>query len=136
MRIIVCVDDTYGMLFNRRRQSKDSLLRADMLGITENSKLWMNAYSASQFEEQTDNICVDEDFLHKAEQDDYCFVENADIAPYAESILCVIVYRWNRSYPSDQKFPAELFETRWQLESTVDFAGSSHETITREVYVL
>ena len=135
MKLIVCVDDNFGMLFNKRRQSKDSHLRADMLELTREGNLWMNAYSAAQFVDAS-ALHIDEAFLDKAAMDDYCFVENADIAPYAESILCVIVYRWNRSYPSDQKFPAELFETRWQLESTVDFAGSSHETITREVYVL
>lgn len=134
MILIVCVDDKLGMAFNNRRQSKDSALRADLLALT-GGKLWMNAYSAAQFEEDCE-FYADDDFLDKAEIDDYCFVENADIAPYAERVSGVILYRWNRHYPSDKKFPIELFKDRWSLESSFEFAGSSHETITREVYVL
>lgn len=123
------------MLFNKRRQSKDSVLRADILELTQGSGLWMNTYSAAQFKE-TGDLCVDEDFLTKAGPGDYCFVENADIVPYAGAVAGVIIYRWNRVYPSDAKFPVALFEGRWRLESTVEFAGFSHDTITREVYAL
>ncbi len=134
MKLIVCIDDKLGMAFNNRRQSKDSALRADILTLTD-GKLWMNTYSAAQFEE-ANTFYMDDDFLDKAAADDYCFVENADIAPYAERVSGVILYRWNRHYPSDRKFPMELFEDRWILESTFEFPGSSHETITREVYAL
>lgn len=136
MTLIVCVDDRLGMLFNHRRQSKDQALRADMLELTKNRKLWMNGYSAAQFEENAGNICVYEAFLDKAAPKDFCFVENADIAQYAHLASSVILYRWNRVYPADLCFPVELFEDRWHLESRVDFPGTSHETITREVYVL
>lgn len=136
MTLIVCVDDRFGMLFNRRRQSKDQALRADMLELTKNHKLWMNGYSASQFAENAGNICVHEAFLEQADPKDYCFVENADIAQYAPVASSVILYRWNRVYPADLRFPAELFADRWHLESRVDFPGTSHETITREVYAL
>lgn len=135
MKLIVCVDDKLGMLYNKRRQSKDRLLRADMLEVTRGSKLWMNAYSAGQFEDAS-NICIDEDFLEKAGPEEYCFVENADIVPYADGVRGVIVYRWNRTYPSDRKFPMELFADSWKQADAVDFAGSSHDTITREVYEL
>ncbi len=95
----------------------------------------MNTYSAAQFAETCD-FSVAEDFLEKAAPEDYCFVENADIVPYAGRVAGVILYRWNRAYPSDVKFPVALFEDRWKLESTVEFAGSSHDLITREVYTL
>ena len=136
MTLILCVDDMLGMLFNNRRQSKDKALRQNMLELTRDSKLWMNAYSASQFDEIADNICVHEAFLEKADPEDFCFVENADIAQYAHRVSSVILYRWNRIYPSDKQFPAELFKNRWYLENRTDFPGTSHETITREVYVL
>ena len=35
MKIIVCVDDNFGMLFNNRRQSKDQMLLEDMMGKIE-----------------------------------------------------------------------------------------------------
>lgn len=135
MKLIVCVDDNFGMLFNKRRQSKDSNVRADMLELTREGKLWMNAYSAAQFEDGS-MLHVDEDFLRKAAPEDYCFVENADMLPYADGFSGVIAYRWNRAYPSDVKFPIDLFQNRWTLISSTEFAGSSHEKITREIYEL
>lgn len=136
MVLVVCVDDKMGMLFNGRRQSKDRLLRADLLQLTEGRQLWMNSYSATQFDEVAAHICVDESFLDKADTDDYCFVENTDIAPYADRVTGVLIYRWNRSYPGDAFFPLELFENRWHLLSREEFSGSSHDTVTREVYKL
>lgn len=136
MKVIVCLDDKNGMLFAGRRQSKDSLLRADILQLTCGHTLWMDSYTFSQFAEPGENIRVDEDYFSKAEPDDYCFVEKGDMLPYAGKVTGVILYRWNRAYPSDKKFPEERFASKWQLTSIVEFAGSSHETITREVYRL
>ena len=135
MKLIVCLDDRDGMLFNRRRQSKDSALRAKLLQQTAGSRLWMNGYSASQFETR-EGITVDEDFMRKAEADDFCFVENTDISAYAGQVTGVIIYRWNRAYPGDTVFPVTLFEGRWQPVSREDFPGNSHELITQEAYAL
>jgi len=33
MIVAVCVDDKFGMLFNKRRQSKDRELRKDLLSL-------------------------------------------------------------------------------------------------------
>ncbi len=133
MNVIVCIDDEYGMLFNLRRQSRDRLLRERILMLTKGKKLWMNLYSAKQFEEEcAENMFVDEDFLHNAGNGDYCFVENEDITKHIQKIEKIILYRWNRRYPSDFKFALDLSD--WTMESTFEFAGSSHEKITEEIY--
>lgn len=134
MKIIVCLDDRSGMLFLKRRQSQDSALRQKLLERTAGSVLWMNRYSAGQFTEGT--FRVDEQFLDKAGAGEYCFVENADILPCLDRIEGVIVYRWNRHYPSDMKFPTSVFAERWKLMETREFPGSSHDLITEEVYTL
>lgn len=136
MKIILCLDDKNGMLFNRRRQSKDSALRTHLLKTTAGGKLWMNSYSLAQFEGADDAITVSEEFLEQAGGQDYCFVENTDISAYAHKVTGVIIYRWNREYPRDMTFPAELFADRWKLAKREDFPGNSHETITQEVYTL
>lgn len=136
MKIIVCLDDKNGMLFAGRRQSKDSLLRQRVLELTRVSRLWMNSYTAGQFTEAAENLCCDEAFLEKAAPGEYCFVENTDISPYADQIESVIIYRWNRAYPGDVKFPMELFADVWRMESHLEFPGSSHESITEETYIL
>lgn len=136
MIIIVCLDDHNGMLFNKRRQSKDSCVRARVLELCGEGPLWMNAYSAAQFSEDTPSLRVAEDFLEMAGAGEYCFVENTDMTAAADRAEGLVIYRWNRSYPSDVKFPMELFSHKWHLESTEDFAGSAHERITQEVYTL
>ena len=97
MNIIICVDDNMGMMFNNRRQSQDRALRERILEITKGKNLYMNGYSASQFTEGS-NIIVDENFLDKAQQGDFCFVENSDIRVYNSKIEKLIIYKWNRNY--------------------------------------
>ncbi len=46
MIIMICLDDRGGMLFNKRRQSQDVLLRQQILTETAGGRLWMNSYSA------------------------------------------------------------------------------------------
>ena len=135
MRLAVCIDETWGMLFCKRRQSQDCLLRQRLLEEAGEGGLWMNAYSAKQFE-PSDKIRVDEDFLSKAGPEDLCFVEDADLTPYIREVCQVRLYHWNRRYPFTEFFPREAFESRWHLESRTEFPGSSHETITEEVYRL
>lgn len=138
MIVIACVDNNMGMLFNQRRQSQDRGLREKILQRCEDHKLWMNAYSYKQFEEQAANkditICVAEDFLTRAEAEDYCFVENADVANCSNEIEQIILYCWNRDYPADFYFTVPVHSKPWRLVSLEDFCGSSHEKITEEVY--
>lgn len=131
---IVCVDDRGGVLFNRRRQSQDALLRADALAMAAGSRLWMNAYTRSQFREDAELAVVEEDFLEKAGPGDYCFVEGLPLSPHLEQIEAVVLYRWNRAYPFDTVLDLALEVPPWQLVSSSEFAGSSHERITKEVY--
>ena len=144
MKVIVCVDDGNGMLFNKRRQSQDRVLRDVVQKMTAGQKLWMNAYSARQFQEgsqtgenvtgvsETAALIVAEDFLRQAGENDFCFVENEKLLPYSDRITEVVVYRWNRSYPGD--FHLDLDLKQWRLVQTTEFAGYSHEKITKEIY--
>lgn len=133
MILIVCLDDKGGMAFHRRRQSQDRALREQLLALTAGAPLWMNAYSALQFGDAP-NIRVDEDFLEKAGQGDYCFAEFPPLAPYAGKAERIIAVRWNRVYPADAKLDIPLKEGLWNLTEQREFPGSSHETITLEVY--
>ena len=124
MKIIVCVDNQNGMMFNHRRQSQDCVLRKRILELTGGKKLWMNAYSQKQFLQvngnmpkeqeqsgqlgQSGQIQADEAFLEKAGPGEYCFVEDKDVKMDLGS---------------------------WKLAETQEYAGSSHEKITEERYV-
>lgn len=131
MIIITCVDDNGGIGFNHRRQSQDRLLRERILQRTAGNRLWMSPYSARQFD-QAGPFTVDEHCLRKAAAGEFCFVENQDITPYEPRIEEIILYKWNRVYPADQRFPLSL--DGWTLVERTDFSGFSHEKITEEVY--
>ena len=128
MKLIVCLDDRNGMSFLGRRQSQDALLRKDLLAYVAGSTLSMNAYSAAQFEAGSP--------ISTSEQPAACgywFVENLPVEPLLP-LEELVIYRWNRHYPSDKKFPLALALEGLQLAHTAHFPGSSHEKITREVY--
>lgn len=133
MKLIVCLDDRNGMLFNGRRLSRDSLLRKRIKDITQGRTLWMNSYSADQFAEEESGARVSEAFLEKCGAGEYCFVENTDIRSCVAAVEELTVYRWNRLYPSDTVFPMEVFGS-WKKVSSFEFQGSSHEKLTEEVY--
>lgn len=128
MILIVCVDNNDGMMFNKRRQSRDRVLIERIKCITEGKSLWMNSYSAPLF---GNGVCVDEAFQSKAAEGEFCFVENE--RPLEEKAEKVILYKWNRDYPADMYFNIDL--SVWRLAASTGFEGYSHEKITEEIYV-
>lgn len=133
MIVMVCVDDNNGMMFNRRRQSQDRVLRQRMLELTGEKKLWMNAYSRGQFSVGDESrIAVLEDGIQNIQQGEYCFLEDQDPVQYKDQIEELILFRWNRTYPADLHCTLEL--SNWKLKETEEFTGYSHEKITQERY--
>lgn len=134
MIAMICVDDKNGMMFNRRRQSQDRIVREHILQRAGGSMIWMNAYSQKQFANtEPSRLKICEDFLDRAGAGDFCFVEGQDLRPYIDRIEEIILYKWNRSYPADVWFEVEL--SVWKLAEAEEFVGSSHEKITMERYI-
>lgn len=130
MNIIVCLDDNQGMLFNKRRQSRDIKVLEDIENMKEN--IWTNQYSETLFDKTKIQYKVDEEFLVNAPAEAFCFVENEHLLPHQDKIKTIVVYKWNRKYPSDFKLDIDL--ANWKLTETKEFVGNSHEKITREFY--
>ena len=134
MNVIVCLDDKNGMMFNRRRQSRDRLLCRRVEELTKDTKLHMNQYSAGLFDPAAvPHARVSEAFLSEAADGEYCFVENEALAPYEAKIETLIVFRWNRTYPTDTRLDLDL-ENVWKPIAAEDFPGHSHDVITMETY--
>lgn len=133
MRVIVCLDDRNGMLFNRRRQSRDRRVVEDILRELGEKRLLVNGFSAPLFERAGERIRVVDDPLAAAGREEVCFVENLPLAPWAAAIERLTVYRWNRVYPADMRLDLAL-ESGWHLVAASDFPGFSHEKITKEIY--
>ena len=124
MIAIVTIDDNNGMMFNKRRQSKDIRLIERILDIAGTNRIWVSEYSSQLFDTSKDNIIVDNSYT-EAQAQDYCFVDN---------ISKIYVYKWNRKYPSDVTFPAAMLDN-YQLENVSEFEGNSHDKITEEIYI-
>lgn len=133
MHLIFCIDDRDGISFCGRRLSRDSALNEHILRLSAGHILWMNHDSSKLFPEDT--VVADADFLCKAGPGDYCLVETTPVPDTLENLESVILYHWNRSYPSTVKFPRELL-SGMRLVHTEYFPGNSHEKITMERYTL
>ena len=128
MTLIVCVDDRMGMSFNKRRQSRDSKVCCDMVSLAGGRLIGMDERSAKIFLGLEANIVTGEDALNC----EYYFAE-FDIPEKLKSQNDgIVIYRWNRHYPADKYFDLSL--EGYSLAETTEFAGSSHEKITKEVY--
>ena len=133
MHLIFCVDEKDGLSFCGRRLSRDREVYAHILRICEGHLLWTAPSSATLFCDGS--VVADTDFLMKASQGDYCFVENPLQTEAISGLESVILYHWNRHYPSTEKFSRSLLDGMRLIE-TVEFPGSSHDNITMERYVL
>ena len=134
MKVILCLDDRGGMMFNHRRQSRDREVIGNILDMVGDGVLWMAPYSRMLFSESVAALRVEENFLNLAEASDFCFVEDRALLPYGDRIEEMILYRWNRRYPYDMKLDMEPLSNGFSLQNTTEFAGFSHEKITKEIY--
>lgn len=136
MILIAAIDNHGGMLFHDRRQSRDRILCARILELSAGKRLWIHPYSAGLFVTGSNaaQIQIDASFLEKAAPGDYCLIENVSASPYQEAVEKIILFKWNRSYPADFYFDIPVNDGGWTLSFTEDFAGSSHENITVEIY--
>ena len=131
MKLIVCLDERKGMMFNNRRQSRDRVLIDDMIDMIGDDKLYIVPYSESLFENKEIKLKVKKNPL-KAADENWCFIENLPVAEYKDEIETVVIYHWNRHYPGDFFFDLEL--DSYTLESSEELVGSSHEKITKEIW--
>ena len=131
--VAVCLDDENGMGFGGRRQSRDRLLIADLMGESTARTLVIGEYSRLLFEEYPQAVVSSDPFADCPDGGIY-FAELQPIAPYLKQIGELIVYRWNRLYPADLYFDVDLQKSGFSLCSSCEFTGSSHDKITKEVY--
>lgn len=139
MNIILCVDENMGMLFNKRRQSSDKKVIEDILQMTDT--LWIHPFSEKLFQDDeiqrvskkdAKQILTDDKFLEKALPGQYCFVENQELMLYSNNIEQIVLYCWNRKYPSDFKLDLNL--SKWEVKKVTEFVGNSHKKITKTIY--
>ncbi len=131
MTLIFCIDNNLGLMFNKRRQSRDSAVIDDIKNNYD--KIYISAYSEKLFSESGIEYEVCGDFFTCGENA-ICFVEDK----YSPELLTiadeVILYHWGRNYPADVSFDIALLSTDFTLAETSVFKGTSHNEIKKEVY--
>ncbi len=130
MEIIICLDDNNGMLFNNRRQSRDSKVLEDIKNSLKGN-LTIFPFSeklikGSEIPYQLMSDTVNENAV--------IFVEDRGIKELLSAVHKITVYRWNRVYPADTYLDIDFAAESFKSVSVCEFEGSSHEKITKEVY--
>lgn len=131
MTAIFCVDNNFGLMWNNRRQSRDSAVLEDIKNSFKGEKICISAYSEKLFSEAGVNYELCES-LEK--QNGIIFVEdkyNSDLLNLADE---VILYHWGRDYPADAVFDISLLNAEFTLAESTAFKGTSHIEIRKERY--
>lgn len=127
MTLYICLDDRNGLQFNRRRQSRDAAVLEDIRrSLTGN--LLIDPFSEKLIREAEIPYV-----LPPGTAGDF-FAENVPSEEVLEKTAKIVIYRWNRLYPSDIRWEPDFYNLGFVLKETTAFPGTSHEKITREVY--
>ena len=122
------------MLFNKRRQSRDSAVIANIAESVGDGILYISDFSESLFADSEISVISVPEPLSSVSDSGYVFVENLHISDFTKHIDTLIIYRWNRKYPYHFSLDIIPQECGFTLADSCDFKGSSHDKITKEVY--
>ncbi len=131
MTLIFCVDNNFGLMFNKRRQSRDSAVLEDIKNSFAGEKICISQYSEKLFIEAGVDYTVCDNF---GTQDGICFIEDKytpDLLSLADEI---ILYRWGKAYPADTTLDFDLLSVDFTLAECCSFKGTSHNEIKKERY--
>ena len=129
MTVYVCLDDRNGMRFNNRRQSRDRAVLEDIRAAIPKVLTVDSCSEALVQEAGIPYTLIDGEIP----EDAHFFLEAGDVSCIVSNASALVIYRWNRHYPADVRFDADL--SGFTLESTTEFPGKSHDRITKEVYL-
>ncbi len=138
MRLVACIDDGYGIAFGQRRQSRDRALTRDLVALVGEGRILAREYSRALFDEagfgNDERVVLCEDPSASAKPHDTVLLEvkitDGDILAAEELVL----YFWNRKYPSTAKLSRELISSHFVEVERTEFVGNSHEKLTRCTY--
>lgn len=137
MNVFVCIDKNLGLSFNNRRLSSDKNIVIDMFKVSKNEPISITNYSQNLFKETGGNYQTYNNLEEIiAKNCKWMFLEHdliENFEDFEDSINTLVIYNFNRFYPSDLKLKIDL--SKFNLISSNDFEGNSHELITKTIYV-
>ena len=132
MTVIFFLDDKKGMLFNNRRLSRDEEVLNDIRTYLQ-GELYITGFSEKYLAASGLPYKVIP-ALDNFNNDNYYLIENVSVKEHIDKIDRIIIYWWNRTYPSDMRLDFEPADYGFKSKSIYEFAGKSHEKITREIF--
>ena len=131
LTVYLCLDDRGGLLYNGRRLSRDAVLLADMAAMVPDV-LTIDPFSEKLITAAGIPYALAGESLTEGT---HFFLENRDPEALLPLAHTLVIYRWNRHYPSDVRWEGIPEDYGFMLSETAEFPGKSHEIITKEVYV-
>ncbi len=135
MTVIVCLSDGGGMTFNKRRQSRDRAVIENIEGLVADEAFFISEFSLELFSESSLSVIAVSNPLSSATLKDFVFLEDRGVGEYRGKVERLVIYRWNRKYPTDLRFDIDPATEGMKLSEIIEFSGKSHEKITREIWV-
>lgn len=128
MIVFACVDDNFGLCFNKRRQSRDKTVYERIYEIIGDKKLYITDFSKDLFNE--DKVLIKKEAFVSDNEDAFFFIEN-EIPQNLVKAEKIILFFWNRNYPHDFKF---ALPDCFKEVNRYEFKGNSHDKITEITY--
>ena len=133
MTLILTLDINDGMLFNSRRQTRDRAVYERILLKFTGRSIRMNEYSAPLFKDSV-GLSISVGDFESIEADDVLFIENTPPERFAQKADKIIIYRWDKVYPSDLKADTTTLLRNFTNAENTEFKGFSHDKITEEIW--
>ena len=132
MIIILTLDDKNAVSFAGKRQANDRTVADYMSNITKDAPLYIKEKSGAFFKNcDTPPTLYTVESFDNLKNGDVCFMEEVPSTQLMAQAEKLIVFRWNRNYPSMTKERVNL--SGWHLDCSLEFPGYSHDKITMEV---
>lgn len=131
MKAVVCIDLNDGIAFNHRRISQDIKQREDLLQWIDSEFLYIDKKATALYGDHPQIIQSENPVMEC--KDHWCLFENNEINKVQDQIDTLLIYNWNRNYPSDSKLDIDLWN--YKIKEQTELGGKSHEKITRTLYV-
>lgn len=129
MKLVICLDDNKGMLFNNRRQSRDKCVIEDIFKTFD--MVYITPFSQKLFADYGEKAVVTQN-IAEIPSEKALFIENIDPDTLG-NISEITVYNWNRVYPADLYCSVDF--GKFNLIEETKFSGNSHAEITKKVFV-
>lgn len=136
MKVILCIDDQGGVRFAGHRLTQDRLQRQDVIKRYRSAGFCMKKETASLYGlEESEKIHYVHDWNEARSYEGWWICEDVAFLRWIDQLEELVLYRWNRRYPSDERFQMSMVLPLWRCVDQYRLEGSSHAEISVEHYV-